>query len=692
MIMMPAIYQDLAKAKEEGTLNDKVGALFIRAQRSKEFHTRRFNRSLENWKYYLGLDAEYGMGQWSAKVIAYMAAQNRQLATYNFCKAYVDQIAGGIMQAPFDPEFYPVGTDMTTLTEAVKNAMYSDKELCNWDSTYFELVRAGLIHRGVMKMVITDKYHKLGNIGFENTLPNMWWGDPLWVTPFTRDCRICWEEDVLMPDDAEEIFGRVMPDLKNLLNNYRDKQKEYGPPGGPAPFAGDDPRWGSGLKFINEYVMVKERYVSSVLHSEGGDFEIPDELPDAAAKIAWLNQRFGEGGWDPYSIEEVEDTRNVCIKKTICPALSWGDFIVEKPTEVQVDQIPFLSWSSDTVNGEPHGIIDTIKSAQDDVNYTNSMITYKMQTEGGGGGHFGDPEGFATPEEWAEFKKYRNDPTRTWETRPGLFVKGGAVPVKPVVQSQFSPECYNRLNHILNVMLPHMSKVVPAYRGQVENGQSSTSGYLFNLMKIQADQALYTIHYMLRQFWNQAYEMYLLQAAHQYSIEQVERKFTTANGKNSTIFNEKVVLPDGSMGLRNDARQLKYIRHKIIISETQETPTKKMEDIKILNDYLSALSPVAAIKPATVSYVVSRIGELLEPLSSVDKENLQEIGSEEVETAIAELRLRRAKIEMETKNILTPTPPQVVPPQAAPAETQSQQPVVAQEQPINQPGPQAQGG
>jgi hypothetical protein len=689
---MSIVYKDMLNAKETGKLNDKVGQMFMRATRAKEFQTRRFNRSLENWRYYLGLDAEYGLGQWAAKVVAYMAAQNRQLTTYNFCKAYVDQIAGGIMQAPFEPEFYPVNAELTTLTEAAKKAMYSDKELMNWSVPYFELVRAGLIHRGVLKVVISDKYHKLGNIGFESVLPNTWWGDPMWVTPFTRDLRICWDEVMLMPDDAIQIYGKIMPGFEKFIDAYRDKQKEYGAPNGPTPFASDDYKWGSALKFVSEYQMMREQVVRSILHHAQGDIEIPDSLPDPAAKIAWLNQRFGEGGWDPYQIEEIQDYKNVCIKRTICPSISWGDFICERPTEVQCDQVPFLNWSSDTVNGEPHGIIDTLKSAQDDVNYTNSMITYKLQTEGGGGGQFMDEAGFSTPEEAEAFKKHRNDPTRTWSTAPGLLVKGGQVPVKPVVKSDFPAEVYNRLNHIINTMLPHISKVVPAYRGQTD--QSNTSGYLYNLMKIQADQALYTIHYMLRQFWNQAYEMYLMQASRQYAIEQVERKFTSADGKQSTVFNERIQMADGSIGLRNDASMLAQIRHKIIISEVQETPTKKMEDLNILNDYLRTIAPVVDSKPATVSYITSRMAELIDPLSSVDKEALKRIGDEEVETALAELRLRRAKIDSEMNMILNPPVQQQVPPQTGEPGPGAPAPAVPaqQGQPINQPGPQAQGG
>lgn len=668
---MGPYYNELLKAQEQKGYDEHVGDLFLRHQRAKEFQSRRLERSLQNWRYYLGIDAEYGLGQYSMKMISYLKSQGREIATYNICKGYVDQIAGGIVQAPFDPEFFPVNEEVTSITEAVKNAMYSDKELCDWGTSYFELVRAGLVHQGVLKMVITDRYHKLGNIAFENVLPNHWFGDPMWVTVFTKDCRICWEEVVLMPDQALESYGnRMKPtrdgkELEELLSNYLRQEREYGRPSGPTPFVNHnsdmDTNWGSALKFINEYRMKREKYTAVMYEGPQGDVEIPAALPDPQAKIDWLQQRFGQD-WDPYAVIEVENFRQVCMKETICPHLTWNGTICEAPCEVQIDQIPFFVWSSDRVNGEPHGVIDLIKDSQNDINMTNLTINHKLQIEGGGGGQFVDPAGFSSEEEFEAYKKYRNDPTRSWSTTPGLMVRSGQVPAKPILTSGFPAEVYQRLDHILNVMLPHTSKVVPATRGQQE--QAGESGYLYNLKKIQADQALYTIHYMCRQFWNQIYEGYLLQAGSQYSIGGIPRKFSTSNGQKSATFNESIRLPDGSWGIRNDASMLREIRHKVIISEVQQTPTKKMEDLGLLNDYLKSIAPFAQMQPVTTVYLTSRMGQLIDPLSSADKEALKEIGAEELEVALLNLQMQKINLQKQIEQkqiemIMNPPPPQM---------------------------------
>ena len=690
--IMGPYYQSLLNAREQPGYEQRVGDQFLRYQKAREFHTRRFERSLSNWHYYLALDPEHGLGQYSVKMLAYLKSQGRDVATYNICKGYVDQVAGGIMQSPFDPEFFPVNEEITSLTEAVKNAMYSDKELCDWNTAYYELVRAGLIHQGVMKMVITDRYHKLGNIALEVSLPNHWIPDPMWVTVQTRDCRICWEDVYLMPQDALDIYGNVTKhtndgkDLETLLGNYLGNPVEYGQSNGAAPFINGDSAWGTALKFINEYRMVRKKYTAAIYHGPMGDVEIPEALPDAQAKIEWLNSRFGQDQWDPYAIEEVENHKPVCMKDTICPSLTWNGVICSAPCEVQIDQIPFWVWSADRVNGEPHGLIDLIKDSQNDVNSTNLTINHKLQVEGGGGGQFVDPAGFETQEEYEEYKKHRNDPTRSWATTPGLMVRSGQVPARPILTSSYPAEVYNRLNHILDVMIPHTSKVVPATRGQSE--QAGESGYLFNLKKIQSDQALYTLHYMLRQFWNQVYEGYLIQAANQYAIEGVERKFSTSDGARSTKFNEKVALPDGSFGIRNDASALKQIRHKVIISDVQQTPTKRMEDLGLLNDYLRSIAPLAGQKPVTIAYITSRMATLIDPLNASDKEILKEIGNEEMETGLLELQLKRLKIQKEIETITNPPVPQAAPPQ--PPAPQGQ---VAGVPAIPQPmAPQAPGG
>ena len=626
------------KALEEKVLDPHVGDLYLNAMRAKEVQNRKFDRCITNWRYYTALEAEYGMGQFSAKLVAYMKAQDRKLNTYNISKAYVDLIAGGIMQAPFDPAFYPVGEEVTSLTETAKNASYCDKELCDWDTAYYELVRAGLIFQAVAKIVIINKYHPLGNVGLEVLLPNMWWADPMWLSMFTKNCRICWEEVVMMPEDIEATYADRNQAISGLVAAYKTRIREYGTQSGPTPYQeGDELRWGSALHLINQYKMVHQKVNKEIYHTDQQDIDIPTQLPDARAKMDWLNQQFGQDGWDPYAIKTVEEYKRQCVKTVICPSLSWGFPIDESPTEVQVDQIPFLVWSADRVNGEPHSLIDIIKSPQDDLNATAARINYKQEVEAGNGAQFVDETGFASPEECEDFIRNRNDPTKNFKVRPGLLADEGRVPAKPVQSSNFNAETYKWMDQILQVLLPHMTKSNAATRGQAEF--SGEPAYAFRMKKLQADQALYTIHYSLRQFWNQWFECYLLQAGQQYSIEGVERKFSSEGGQHTAIFNEKVTLPDGSTAIKNDASKLIAMRHKVIISDIQQTPTKKLEDLQLLNDYLQTLIKNGTAKPATIIYILTKMPSLIDSFSPDEKEMLEVIGGKELENALLSLEI-----------------------------------------------------
>ena len=659
---MPISQNAIDKAIADKKYDQHVGELYINAQRARDYHDRKFRRCIENWRYYVGLDAEYGLGQFSAKLVAYMNSQNRGLNTYNISKAYVDLVAGGIMQKPYDPEFYPVNEEVTSLTETAKNAMYSDKELCDWDTTYFEIVRAGLVFQAVAKIVIVSKYHPLGNIGLEMCLPNMWWPTPMWLSMYTRDCRECWEEVILMPDDVEEIYADRNPRISELVSAYKVSIPEYGTPNGPTPFLeGDEFRWGTALHLINRYRMVTQKVKKEFYLHPNGQIDIPqgtkDQPLDPRAKMDFLNQKLGPGQWDPYAIKETTEDKRVCIKTVICPTLSFQDVIDESPTEVQVDQVPFIVWSADRINGEPHSLIDLIKSPQDDINQGAARIRYKQEIDGGGGAQYYDPDGFESAEVAEDFKRNHNDPSKMFPVRPGLLADEGRVPSRPVQSAQFSPETYHWMEEILDVLLPHIYKSTAATRGEAQGKHEAAA--MFQMKKQQSDQALYTIDYTLRQFWNQWFECYLLQAGQQYSIEGVERKFSSQGGKKMASFNEKIQLPGGGTGIKNDASQLLRMRHKVIISDIQQTPTKKLEDLQLLNDYLQNLMKFGQEKPATIIYILTRIAQLIDSFSPEDKEMLDVIGQKELENALLNLQITNIKL----KASLSP-PPQAVAPQA----------------------------
>ena len=655
-----------SKGKDkEFTGNPLVQIIYLNWQSSKDFHSRRLKRCIENWRFYAALDNDIGLGQWPAEAVASLISQNRQILTYNFIMPIVDQIAGGMCQSIFDPEFYPVNTKVTSLTEAIKTALYTDKDLMSWDQSYLEVVRAGLVSEGVLKGVISTEYDELGNIGFESCLPGSVIPDPAWRTSRSKDCDFCYHEQWFQPQKILQMWGDKVPMLQSEVNRVIHGGEQYGSDLGVTPY-GDNDTWGTAYRVISEYKMIDSQYKQEYAISADGPVDIPRDLKETEEKIRWLNENVQD--WSPERICERQVKERKCRVRRICPSLSWNTLLEDAWTEWQTGALPFFWWSAARINGEPHSIVDLIKDTQISINYNESLITLKQQVEGEGGSQFVDPDGFKNEDELARYRTNHNDPTETFLTRDGLITQSGRSPAMPVAKSVFPREAYERLNHIVQVLLPHVSKVTPTSRGLQEG--SGESGTLYQQMTQQSDKGLYTMYFSYKQFWAEIYGAYLIQAANTYSNEQIPRTFTklSQSGESVTL-NEPVDLGDGRKGVKNDASQLKNIRHKVVVSESQQSPTRKMEMLKLITEYMKSLPQTMA---PTITFLAKKVGDLLDGLEEEDKEMMEQLGNVELEAAIAAVQMQTAQAKLQAKqaNDALNNPPQV---------------------PGQQPGPPAQG-
>ncbi len=644
-------YQQLAEKKKSGAVSETVYAIYCRYLNYKAYYESQMARSVDNWNMYLPIDTEHGYGQYPKDVIAALIAQKRAPLTFNLAKPTADLIASGLIQAPFDPTFLPVEYPITKLTKAIEKAMYSDKEICDWGQAYFELVRAGCVMQGDILMSVINDFNRLGNISLKNVLTNSVMYAPGWKTNRMRDCPRCFHEQYLMPEDALEYYGHIEAVARGVAA-FKGTIEEYGERTGAVPYQDSDGHWGSALQFIHEYHVETKKIKKVFIVTQHGDMEIPQNLVGTpGAVMDFLDQAFGMDKWNSENIFEDEFKDRRCIKTTICPSLMGVDTIESLEPEVQIGAIPFWTWSCDRINGEPHGVIDQIKDAQRTINYWNSLIQYKIQTEGGGGGKYIDRSKFLNEEEATKAEQSYNDPTMIFAVKPGTLDQG-QKPLSPINAGSGVPvEVYQHLDRLINQIWPLISKTTPASRGMLE-GQNQ-SGYLYNLQKIQSDQMVYTIHYSLRQFWNQVYEGYLLQAARQYSNEGIPRTFYFKGGKEKIVLNEKVEFPDGSIGIRNDMSQLKDIRHKIIISDQQQSPTKNLQDLNVMNEYLKTIVPMQAVMPATINYTMGAITRKIDQFDEQDKELLEEIQGAELESALSDLELKTINTQIQIQQAKT---------------------------------------
>ncbi len=638
-------------------INPTINRVYEKSLRAKLYHQRYFDRCIENWHYYLGLEAEYGNGQWPKEAVQWMLSKRRHIFTYNLAKVTIERLAASMMKVPSDPDFFPIGKEPNSLTDDLKEVMYADKERCDWPGNDLEMIIAGMVFQGVSRIDIIDKWDPLGNIAFNMCLPNSWYGDPMWKSHSIRDLRECFHEQFLMPDVLYEIYGDKSPEFKVELDRFMQGEGEYGTPTGPVPFDVQGDTWGSAHKIIHHYQMKRFPVKSEFIITDEGETKFPKELEYPNDKIDWLNQRFGEGGWQPDRIFEKPDHEDVCIKTTICPRISVREVIEEKPCEVQVGHPPFEVYSFDRVNGEPYGVIDAVKDMQININYEMSMKQFKLQLEGFGGAKGIDRQAFASEEEYERAKKQHNDAgAAPFELEPGYTATGGKAITNLAEHPTDSSEAMAELANIIDRMWPIVSRHVQAQSGQAQS--ASEPGILYNSKLDQAEMTLFIAQTRLRNFRRDQYEDWLLQAIQQYSIGDIQREFSRVGSDKKVILNEEITLPDGSRGIRNYMGSLRDIRCQVVISEKQDTPTKKGQDLQILSDLLGTYANTQNQTPTTV-FIRNAIAQKVDQLSDEDKRVLEELGNKELEAVFNDLQLKIMQQSLQ----LNPQPTQQPAPQ-----------------------------
>ena len=645
---MPEILIPLAK-----TGSDLVNYVHDNYLRSRTYWDRNYKNCIENWRFYWGKNPELGLGQWPAGALAKMIQQGRAPVTYNFIMPTVDAIAGGIMQAPFDPEFIPViegklPFDIEAIVSKLKKAMYSDKELLDWKSVYLQMVLHGLIHDACIKLVVSEEYNELGNLGFQLTLPGACRPEPYWKDWSSKTCRSCHHETWHTAEELMQIYPKMADRLRYEAAKQKSTGDQFGPNNGIVPYSIVDNKWGSQYRLVEEYRMVvDDEKVDRVITSYGPTVDgVPSivipKFEENEERIKWLNDSIPDWNWDFDRIFETKEKKKKCIVRAEASGLINDKLLEDGPIEIQVGRLPFYWWSANRLNGEPHGMVDSIKDPQININYGEAMIQHKLQSEGGGGAQFVDPTLFISRTEAKRFAKHRNNPQENFIMKPGFMGKG-ILPAKPVVKSPFPRDVYENVNHIINLIWPHISKVTPATLARTEPG-NETSGRLFQMLKIQGDQLVYTIHYGLRIFWNDVYESYFLAATDLYSNENRPRTFQ---------YNEEVIVlndeeSDGKIKIGSDISRLRNIRAKVIISEKAESPTEKMHNVESLSQYQRSIPPELLVSRALTN---SEIAQNIEQFSKKTRGRFKEAADLEFETAKTSMQLQKAKMELELAQV-----------------------------------------
>jgi hypothetical protein len=646
--------------KDETTLSEEVRKIYSNYNRVSTYHRRNTNNCINNYRFYYGKNPELGFGQYTVEAAQRLLKQNRQLIQHNFVLPLLDNMAASLMQMKLDPSFIPINAEMSSITEIPQKMSYSDKELMNWDNSVADLTLGGLIHEYCVKMVVSTKWDKRGNIGMESMLPNSTFPDPNWRSSCSSDCKHVWHEGWFTAEQIMDMYESKHDLIAAAADRDRKDGLSYGTNHGVNGLRGDmEDKWGSLYKVIEQYDVISKKIKRVYLLRPGGtQVAIPKEIKSDSDVVQFLNAKYPD--WQPYDVFEDEDLDTECIVKTICPGLIMENVLESRPTELQIGCTPFKFWSCSRLNGEPRGLLESIKDAQTYINYWSGMLTNKIQVEGGGGAQYVDPNMF---ENYAEFERYcanRNNPAENFRVKGGYMEKG-VMPARPVLtNSGFPTEAYKNLEYIIDKVLPHISKVPPVQYGISDKGDS---GFLFQQKKAQADLQAWTIHFGYKNFWNDWYESYLMAASQVYNNEGTEREFVFQQGKERIKANEVVELEDGNYGIKNDMSKLKEIRMQVVVTERPDSPTEQANNILTYSELAGQMSKVPS-KAASVGVLLGMISDNI-PYPEKDKIVLQNVNKREtdlellkLDTAILMQKLQLKQAEDQLNAAMNPQPQQ----------------------------------
>lgn len=625
------------------------------------WNEKNWRRCVNNWQMYWGIDSELGFGQWPADDAAEMIAQRRQIATYNLCGPVVDNIGGGIMKAPFGFDFSPISSKITQLTYKIKNVLYIERELMDWRSNELDMVIGGLVYQSVMEMYISREYDKdFGNIGLRTLLPGSVIFDPKWKTSRSKDCKKAWKIIYLTPLEMLEIYSdqqeRIMKSMmfklygEDYLRKLAELQEnigdEYGNNTGIIPYMAESDEWGTQMKVIECYHMEKVKKTINYVITADGKKYIPDDITNVDEKAQWLDDNVPD--WTVDQVFEETQTEDVQFVSTICPSLSGHILLSHGPTEVQCGRLQFFPWSAKRHNGEVGGIIDAIKDLQMNVNYWESLLTNKIQTEGGGGAQFVEPDMFESHQEYLKYVRNRNNPQAVFRLKRGTLRQYQQGPAVPVQKSSFPAEAMEHLKHLIEVMLPRISKVSPASQGRSES--SAESGYLYKLKKLQSDIEQYTIYEGLRNFYNEIGEAYLYQASITHG-NKIEREFYDPRTKDSFKINEHRmrVLDNGDIveEIVDDMSLLRSIRHRVMVVESEESPTRKIELMQTSSELMAKLPKEKVLTLNEMAHVLTM---QVDAFDDEKKAQMERFHEEEMQSARWQLRALAAENRLRAFN------------------------------------------
>lgn len=582
----------------------KIKDEFDRAVQADEKNRR---RSYTNWKSYFAVDG----GQWEDIVRDRLHMNNRHAAQYNIIGPKVDALTGSLVQEEFDLDWKPVEGVRNSLTEGIKTAFYSDKELGNYEKNVEAVIRDGLIYEGNIKVGMSSKYNPLRNISMVRGIPGYLIKDPYWISDDDFDLMKAWEVFHLHPEELAQKYDVSSPYLDEQIRLARVAGNDY------EEFIRDPndlilmERKGTLVRVIEYHwleIIQTSRLIGQKMDSERW---LPFPITKEKAK---LEQFMITNHIDPMTIMEAPYEDRVHRVRTIAPEAVEHHLLEDGVSKVQCGMLPYISFTANRVFGQNKGIVDDLIDIQQTINKRESKLTDMIATAQGGG-KLVNKNLFDGPVERQRFRERANDPSYV------EFVEGEELSKERAIHyinsNQYPSQIVNQLMRMWDIV-DRVSKVPAALEAISEN--ANESGVLFERKLAVARINTITIVNRIRDFRKKLAEAYFHQF--QLAYNGPERQFSTMDGKRATTLNKRVFnAADGKIYIQNRPDQAP--RCQVICTESRSAPNRKIRDRAVYSELYNLSTQT---NPEYSSFFFELLLETMD-LDEVHKQRLLEISS-----------------------------------------------------------------
>lgn len=635
----------------------KVDYIYEWYQNALASQMTEFDRESRMWKMFRGIDNE----QYDDDIITEMEDDGRNPFQGNFIRKKVDVIGGALLQKYYDFNYVSLDDGEADYTEFLEELMYSDKELEDWEISYDELVKNGLVHFGAEQLVISDEHDPLGRLKFEICEPGTIILDPDWLSYSAKKLKRLWKVGYLRADDIKRKFKKKTNDIDAAVKMLQLTAPDY-----------DEKETGYGLNHYNKL----ERYNDTYRVIEFHHIEMESKTVEVVVSTGMVVPEGPDEYKREWAITNNIDLSDGVMEKTydvpvyyvttICPELSRNIVLEDKKSPIQIGRLPFFIWSCARINGKNSGVPDLLESFQTTYNHRQSQIDFLIGASANGG-HFIDPDIVDNDaDKMRELAQNWNKANFKMYTAPGRLASGRQH-IQEIPRSRMDYAAVQELTRMMDDA-DRVSAAPANIEGRSEG--SEENGILFARKESRAEMAFTFMIRSLRHYNNEKAEAWLNMARILYSGAM--RYFATGSGKGVYV-NQPQVSPSGEITI-NDISMIPRI--KIIVSESPNSESAKQKDRSLNVEALRVID--ANLNPLNRSLAVSRFMNTLEG-SKEEKDMYKKAGQKEamlanarIEAEMASLQFQTLQVQMQMQQMMNPQPQQQLPPEAGGGVSQEQ--------------------